>query len=149
MGFLFFADALGVGALLARDFGRGDAALAALEKEAVAALKRGSPGGSLPTGARPGAHLEVFNDSLFFHVDSLESAVHYAATLALRLIQVPRKKGGPIMIRGVIASVDKAPRAVRRNETSPCTVTTTRLITDNLTAAMVAEKGKSRRTYPH
>lgn len=140
MGYLLFADALGVGTLLARDFGRGDAALASLETEAAAALRQVAPGHADSVGSGTGAHLEVFNDSLFFHTNDLSDAIHYAAVMALRLLQVPRRRGGPILIRGAIARVEKVPRAVRRTESSPCTITTTRLITDNLTAAMVAEK---------
>ena len=129
-----------MGALLANDYNRAEAALATIERELTAALNQVPPGCTQPVSAKPGTHLEVFNDSIFLYVQDLIDAVHCASVAAYRLMRVSRERGGPIAVRGAIARVDRPPTVVRRQHAEPCSISTTRLVADNLTAALVAEK---------
>ena len=98
MGFLLFADALGIQALLARDPVLASLAIAKIGDVAVECLDHGPPGGGAKPGEAPGAQLLVFNDCFYFYCNELAPMVHYASQTALNLFLASPDRGGPIRV---------------------------------------------------
>lgn len=138
MGFLFYADALGMQALLEQAPSRAATALRQITVMAKFCADRYMPGTSTPIRRSSDGKLVVFNDSVFYYSPSFPEVVQFASQLAYNLFTMPENKGGSIAIRGSIIKTEHHPRIDVEQDGS--FFNASRLIVDQIGAALVADK---------
>jgi hypothetical protein len=138
MGYLLYADALGMQALLARDPKRAALALQQISEIARFCADQYMPGTSIPIRRASSGRLVVFNDSIFYYSPTLPEVVQFASQLAYNLFALPPNRGGSIAVRGAIIRTEQAPSIAHDGDDS--FFSASRLVVDEIGGALVADK---------
>ncbi|WPB74290.1 hypothetical protein KYC5002_35350 [Archangium violaceum] len=140
MGYLFYADALGMQSLLQINPRLAEAALNSIYTHAAATLNTPLPKSTKRPKDDPDHSLIIFNDSIFLYCQNLPAAVHYAAQLTYKLFTLEPKKGGPIALRGTIIETKEHPNIRNDQGSEGLNIQASRLTLPNIGSALIADK---------